>query len=230
MLREVTDAIKMVSDNIKNLKEIAAAVKEGCGYFSKKYPGIKEDVAAMCVELRKTCNAVATASAIMTHFRFNISPDAINHEPTRFNEYFIRYKDDTVELENLIRQLKGSCSKIGAHADRLRSEAAARGFDHFLAFFGLHSHERTAAIEQALQDIYNEEKEWYIVVGALSNSISRAIKDVSDTLGAGGMMHADNVNAAATLLNNYAALFGALELEARSEANEIQELVDALNV
>ena len=230
MIKDVADGIELVSGAIKNMKEIYTAVKDGRQYFTNKYPDIKNDVSNMCVELRKTCNAVATASSIMTHFRFNVSPNAIDHEPTRFNEYFIKYKTSSVEVENLIRSLKGSCTKIIHHAEKLKREASSRiNTNDILALFGLYSHERTRAVEEALQNVYNEEKEWYIVVGKMSTNITKAVNDVSNTLGANGMMHSDNVKAAALLLNDYAELFGALEIEARNQANEIQDLIDELN-
>jgi hypothetical protein len=225
---EVAAALKLVSDTFKNLKEIYTAVHDGYQYFSTNYPEIKKDVAGMCVELRKTCTAVATAAAVMTHFRFNVSPGAIDNEPTRFNEYFIKYKTDAEEAQKLIRELKGSCTKIIGHAEKLKADAASLN-KTFLALFGLHSPERAQDVEEALANIYNEEKEWYIVVGVLSENLTKAIQDVSNALGAGGTMHAANVPAAAQLLNEYATLFGRLELEARSQADEIQALIDELN-
>ncbi|GAA3946105.1 hypothetical protein [Hymenobacter algoricola] len=229
VVKEVADGIKLVAESIKNLKEVYAVVQEGLGYFEKTYPDIKKDVSGMCVELRKTCNAIATASAVMTHFRFNTTPGAIASEPTRFNEYFIKYKDDRTEIESLIRSLKGSCGKIVAHTERLKREAAPRFSNSFLALFGLHSAARAERVQQALGNICNEEQVLSIVVGRLSDSIHKAVSDVSDMLGPHGMMHADNVPQAAQLLNVYAGMFAELEMQAREQVEELQELIDKLN-
>lgn len=230
MLTEITDGIKLISDTIGNVKDIYEAVKDGYQYFNTKHPEIKKDVSAMCVELYKTCNAVATASGIITHFRFNGSPAAIDNEPTRFNQHFIGYKTGSQQAQDLIRSLKGSCHTIRQHAENLRQEAESTGFKNgFLSLFGLYSEERAYNLQLALENVYNEEHEWYLVVGRLSESITLAVQDVSLALETDGLMLSSNVPAASKLLNEYATAFGELELKAGRQADEIQAMVDELN-
>lgn len=225
VVKEVADGINLVSDTIESLQKIYTAVKDGYQYLDLKHPEIKKDVANMLVELRKTCNAIETASSIMTHFRFNVSPGEINREPTRFNNYFIEYKVDSNNARDLIRNLKGSCRIIEARVHELDKKA---GKSTFLEFLGLDSTEREVEVRNALQNIYDEERQWYIVVDKMAENLRIAINEVSDALGPNGMMHANNVPTAALLLNEYAELFGHLELKAKQEADNIQELIDEL--
>lgn len=230
MLTEVAEGIKMVAETIQNVKDIYESVKDGRQYFTNKYPGIKTDVADMCIELQKTCNAVATASAIITHFRFNASPGVIDNEPTRFNDYFMKYKTSATEARDEILRLKGSCGKIRMHIEKLDDEAEqSSGKRNFLTFLGLHDPAKTAQVRDALQNIYNDEREMHYMVDGLAENLTKAINDVDDKLCTDGLMDSRNVPAAAKLLNEYSKLFGSLETEARKQANEIQELVDELN-
>ena len=230
MLTEVVDGIKMVAETITNLKDIYTSVKDGRQYFTNKYPGIKTDVAEMCTELQKTCNAVATASAIITHFRFNASPGVIDNEPTRFNDYFMKYKTSATEARDEILRLKGSCGKIRMHIEKMDDDAGQSiGKRNFLALLGLHDPAKTAQVRNALQNIYNDERELHFMVDGLAESLTKALNDVSGKLCSDGMMDSRNVPTAGRLLNDYAKLFGNLETEARQQANDIQELVDELN-
>ncbi len=229
MVKDVVEGVKLVSSTIQNIRNIYSTVNDGYQYMNTNYPEIKNDLVIMCSELKKTCNAVAKASEIITHFRFNISPVTIHGEPTRFNDYFIKYKMDSGEAKNRIRSLKGSCSIITKHAQKIQKDATTKfNKNNFLELFGLYSIERARQVEQALSNIYNEEKEWYIIVDVLSESLKMAINDVSDHLETNGMMHSDNIKIAAPLLKKYSALFEQLEKESNQQAQAIQDLMDTL--
>lgn len=230
IISEVTDALKLVSETIKNTKEVYDAVNDGYQYFNKKYPEIKTDVVEMCNELWKSCNAVAVAAGIVTNFKFNGTPQALPNEPSRFNEHYMNYISNNNEARNLIRSLKGSCHKIEMHVRHLEDEAGNKlNSRDFLALFGLHSYAKSNEVKSALQNIYNDEREMYYMVDKLSESITKALNDVNNALAPNGLMHADYVPDAAKLLNDYAKLFGALQTDARNQANALETLVEELN-
>src|ERR1035437_3870031 len=87
MVKDVLDGLKMVSEGIKNVKEIAEAVRDGTNYLKAKHPQVRDDLKALVEELRKSLNVVKQASAILTNFRFAVAADAKGLELARFNDY-----------------------------------------------------------------------------------------------------------------------------------------------
>ena len=69
IIQEVLDAIAAVSDSIDKIQTIADAIKEGKTYLKSTHPNVAEDLAEMCEEMRKSSQAIASASSIVTHFR-----------------------------------------------------------------------------------------------------------------------------------------------------------------
>ncbi|HAD14627.1 MAG TPA: hypothetical protein DCF33_19550 [Saprospirales bacterium] len=224
ILKDIADNIAAVSSAIKNIKEIHAAIKEGKKYLEKTHPEVKKDVAAMCVELQKTCDAIAKASGVITQFQFDATPGSIETQPTRFNDYFIAYKTNHHEAENLIRSLKGHCYVIRDHAEKISSGANKS----FWSFFGLHSAEREAALAAMLQRVYNDEMDMHDVVHRMARSMHKAIEDVNAALLTNGLMHADNVPAASARLNEYREHFRQLESLAADTRDKLIETLTEL--
>lgn len=224
ILKDIADNIAAVSSAIKNIKEIHAAIKEGKNYLKKTHPEVKKDVAVMCVELQKTCDAIAKASGVITQFQFDATPGSIETQPTRFNDYFIAYKTNHNEAENLIRSLKGHCYVIRDHAEKISSGANKS----FWSFLGLHSAEREEALAAMLQRVYNDEMDMHDVVHRMAISMHAAIEDVSQALLTNGMMYASNVPAAAARLNAYAAYFKELEVLAADTRDKLSDTIAEL--
>lgn len=224
VIKEITDGIALVSDAIKNIKEIHTAIKDGKKYFETTHPEIKADVAAMCTELQKTCNAIAVASSVITNFRFNSSPGAIDGEPTRFNNYFISYKNDEKKAEELIRSLKGHCYIIKQHAEKI-SQGEIKSFWIFL---GLKSPEREEELGRLLQKIYDDESDSYTLVNRMAYSLNAAIEDVTNALIVDGMMHASKVKDAALKLSEYSVSFKKLENLAQNTRDELDLTIQEL--
>lgn len=118
IVKEVADGIKLLADGIDNIRKIYGAIRDGKEYLETTHPDVKTDVAAMCVEMRKTLQAIATASSIITHFRFNVSSQAIQSEPSRFNDYLMQYKTQAMNVESQLDSLRGHCHKIREHAEK----------------------------------------------------------------------------------------------------------------
>ncbi len=224
ILKEITNDIAIVANAIKNIKEIHTAIKDGKKYFEKAHPEIKKDVADMCAELQKTCNAIATASGVITNFRFNSSAGALDNEPTRFNDYFITYKTNKNEAEDLIRSLKGHCHIIRQHADKVSSG----GTRPFWSFFDVQSAQREYELGVLLQKIYDDEQDFYSIVYRMAHSMNAAIGDVTDALIENAMMSSSRVPEAASKLSEYAKSFKELEMIAGKTRDELDETIKEL--
>ena len=132
------------------------------------------------------------------------------------------------EAHTIILNLKGSCHKIETQVNILRSKSGSSNF--FQELLGLNSPEKEQQLLSSLQQVYNEEREMYLFVNGFTESLRKAINDVNNTLGPNGIMHSDNVPAAAGLLQQYSAIFDALETEAAQGRDQILELVDELSI
>ncbi len=224
ILKEIIDGIAIVADAIKNINEIHTAIKDGKKYFEKAHPEIKQDVIGMCAELQKTCNAIATASSVITNFKFNSSAGALDGEPTRFNNYFISYKTNKNEAEDLIRSLKGHCYIIREHAEKITQGKA----EMFWSFFGLQSQQRETDLGALLQQIYNDEASFFTIVYHMAQCMNSAIEDVTNSLTIDCMMHSSKVPAAALKLNEYSAAFKKLELLSEDARDAIDATIQEL--
>ena len=58
--------------------------------------------------------------------------------------------------------------------------------------------------------------------------LEKALRDVQDTLGAGGLMKAENIPPAAALLADYGAAFEKMEACATQGLNEMRDLAQQL--
>lgn len=228
MVKEVADAIEVVADGIGNVRKIYEAVRDGKRYLEEKHPEVRKNVAEMCGELRKTMQAIASASSIVTHFSFNVSDQAIATEPTRFNDYLMQYKTQALGVESQINALRGHCSIIKQHAEKLQEAAAGQSFGSFLELFGLRSKKRERELGEAIQRVYNEEEQFHTNALQMYWALNGALDDVASKLGPPGMMDAKNVPIAAATLGEYAERFRRLEADANYMGLQIQTLVDEL--
>ncbi len=228
IIQEVTDGINLVASSIQNIRTIYNALNDSKVYLEMKHPDVKDDVAAMVVEMRKTLQAIAAASSIITHFRFNISDDEIAHEPTRFNDYLIDHKMQARDVEGQLDSLRGHCGKIRDHAERLELKAQRARLPDMFALLGLNSREREEELSNALQEVYNEELAIHVSGWNLHRILNQALDEINAALGPPGVMDAANVAAAAALLGEYAEPFNKLESQANFAALQLQHLIDEL--
>ena len=70
IVKEVLDAINAVSKGIENMQRISKAIKTGKDYLKTQHPDVSIDLVIMCDEMRKSSNARASVSSIVTNFRF----------------------------------------------------------------------------------------------------------------------------------------------------------------
>ena len=229
IVTEVSDGIKLVTDGIENIQKIYRAVRDGKNYLITKHPQVKLEVAEMIIEMRKTLQAIAAASSLITHFRFNVSDQAVQTEPSRFNDYLMQYKAEAQHIEILLDSMRGHCHKIRHHAENMEAEAGRANLANMLKFFGLRSDEREKELSAALNRVYDEEMEFHSNVWNMRMILEKSLDDIGRKLGPPGTMDAKNVPEAAKALGEYATHFSKLESDANHAALDLQRLVDELS-
>jgi hypothetical protein len=228
IVKEVADALAIVSDGIEHIQTVAKAVRDGRDFLRIQHPEVKADLAAMCEEMRNTSFAIAAASAVLTHFKFTVDGSDLDRQPARFNDYLVAHKEKAEAVSRSLHALRGHCHRIRDHAERLRDRAGSSGLDRMLQLFGIDSTDRDRAFAEALEAIYDEERQGYMLAAGLSFGVQRALVDISDTLGAGGTMHTSNVIKAASLLGEYSMIFSALQTQSNYVALDLQQTIDTL--
>ncbi len=228
MLKDVLDGLKMVSEGIKNVKDIAEAVRSGTNYLRAKHPDVRDDLKALVQELRKSLNVVKQASAILTNFRFAVAADARGLELARFNDYFIKSKGQAQDLRDHIEDLRTHCSKIREHAVKITGSATAPGFATLFGLLGLSSPAREAELGCKLDQLAYEDFQVANSADLMVTCLEEALKDIQNALGSGGMMRPDKIPDAAALLSQYGPPFEDMETEATTASREITELVKNL--
>ncbi|WP_347274655.1 hypothetical protein [Candidatus Kuenenia sp.] len=228
MLKDMIDALKLVTEGIDSVKTIAEAVKSGKDYIEAKHPEVRSDLRLMVDELQKSLLLIKRASAVLTNFRFAISADVQGSELVRFNDYFIQSKTEAQHLENHIDDLRTHCSKIRKHGTKIGGEATVAGFTKVFTLLGLNSPQREQKLGQQLDKLAYED---YAVANSAAKMLEclvSALKDVQNALGDGGTMHPENVATAAALLAEYGPEFERTEEQAAQAVKDIRELVKEL--
>ena len=227
IIKEVLDAIAAVSEGIDHIQTISEAIKEGTDYLKSTHPNVAGDVAAMCEEMRKSSQAIASASSIVTHFRFVIG-DVNAAEASRFNEHLVNHKAQAESVQQQLQSMRGHCSVIKEHAEAIRENARPTVLKSIAEAFGLRSATREQQLAKALQSIYDEEMEYHLGVYQMANAVQKTLKAVQDELGPPGIIAPENVPKAANLLGEYAVAFSDLESRCNHNALTLQASVDAL--
>jgi hypothetical protein len=227
IIREVREAISAVSESIDHIQTISEAIKKGKDYLKTQHPHVASDLAAMCEEMSKSSQALASASSIITHFRFVIG-DIRATEAARFNEHLVNHKTQAETLKQRIRSMRGSCGVIRQHAEEIGQKAIPNGLTTIAAALGLHSEKREQELADALQGIYNEEMQYHRGVVEMANAVRIALKAIQDELGPAGVIDPGKVPNAAAVLGEYATAFANLEARCNYNALELQASIDEL--
>jgi len=227
IIGEVRDALTAVAEGVDHVRTISEAIKNGRDYLKTKHPHVASDVVAMCEEMRKSSEALAAASSIVTHFRF-VMGDVQAAEASRFNEHLVNHKSQAETVDQRLRSMRGHCSVIEKHAETIRKDADPKGLTSFAAALGLHSVDRERELAAALQGIYDEEMQYHLNVYEMANAIKAALKAVQDTLGPPGVIDPSKVPDAAVVLGEYATAFAELESDCNYNVLQLQASIDSL--
>ncbi len=225
--KEVSDAINAVSETIESIQTISEAINKGKDYLKTKHPHVAEDLIKMCDEMRKSSQALAAASSIVTHFRFVLG-DTNAAEASRFNEHLVNHKSQAETVEQRLRSMRGHCSVIEEHSTRIREHADPKGLTTLAAALGLHSVEKEADLANALQNIYDEEMQYHLGVYQMGDAIKAALNAVQEKLGPPGIIDPTNVPNAAMTLGEYAVAFSEIESRCNHNALQLQASIDSL--
>ena len=229
IIKEVTDGLETVTKTIENIKKIRKAVMEGKDYIQTKHPDVKNDLGLLLDEFRKTMNGVAKASAVLTNFRFAISTDLGSSELRAFNDYFITHKSQAKYLEDHLEDLRGHCSIIRQHAERIAGSATVSGFSGLFRMLGLNSPQRELELATMLDRLAYEDFADANSLEIMVNCLNLALNDVQNALGDRGAMYPKNVPMAAALLAEYAERFETLEKSAGNAEDEIRKAITEFN-
>jgi hypothetical protein len=227
IISEVKDAIEAVAQTVEHVRKISEAIKSGRDYLKTKHPHLATDLITMCEEMRKSSQAVAAASSIVTHFRF-VMGDALAAEASRFNEHLVDHKAQAETVEQRLNSMRGHCSIIKQHAKKIAENASPSGLTSLAAALGLHSTAREQELATALEGIYDEEMQYHAGVFQMANAIKAALKAVQDTLGPPGVIDPRQVRPAAIVLGEYATAFERLETNCNYNALQLQASIDVL--
>jgi hypothetical protein len=72
VVREVADALKMLTDVINNTRDIIDAVNDGRKYLASKYPDARGDLAKLLDQMEITVVGLADVTKILTGFQFTV--------------------------------------------------------------------------------------------------------------------------------------------------------------
>jgi hypothetical protein len=228
LVKEVADAIATVSEGIDHITTVAKAVRDGVDYVKTQHPEIKKNLQGMCVEMRNTTLAIAVASSILTQFKFTVAGSDVDKEPARFNNYLIAYKEKAATVDKPLQAMRGHCHVICKHVQTLQKSAQKLSLNKVLLLLGISSIDREKQVLDALQKIYDEEMQSFLLVNRLTFALRQSLSEVSDALGPGGQAKPQNVPKAAALLNEYSVAFAQLEAKSNFVALELQGLIDTL--
>jgi hypothetical protein len=230
MLQDVVDGLGLIADGIKDIKEIAEAVRDGRDYVKKKHPEVTVMVRDMLEELRKTTSSIAHTSGVLTNFRFTRLPaGSAASEATRFNEHLIEHNGKAHDLEQQIEAVRGHCSKIRQAAFDIDARAVTnKGIGGLLSLLGLSSAAREQELTKKLDKLAFEEDRTLNAAVRMVTCLNRALRHVQQTLEIDHQPDAKMIPAAAALLAEYSQAFEAIEGPAKAATAEIAAIASSL--
>ena len=230
MIKDVLEALKIVSEGINNVKSILDAVKTGANYLKTQHPDVQGDVQKLVVELGKSLGVVKQASAVLTNFRFAVTVDGRSDELARFNDYFIKSKTEAQFLRNHIQDLRTHCSKVRDHAQQIGARSNTNGFVAlFASLLNLRDPTREQELGQKLDRLAFEDFEVANAADRMVTSLEAALMLVQNALGTGGAMYPKNIPAAADVLAAVGPAFEQIELQASQTLRDVQKFATALD-
>jgi len=230
MIKDILDALKLVSDGIGNVKSILDAVKTGTNYLKTQLPQVQGDVQKLVVELGKSVNVIKQASAVLTNFRFGITTDGRSDELARFNDYFIKSKSEAQFLRDHIQDLRTHCSKVRDHAQQIGARSNANGFVAlFASVLNLRDPVREQELSEKLDRLAFEDYEVANAADRMVASLEEALRLVQNALGTGGAMYPQNIPAAADVLAAVGPAFERIELQASQALDDVRKFATALD-
>jgi len=228
MIKDVIDGLKSVADGIDSIRTIAEAVSTGKNYVTTNHPEIRDDLRLLLEELNKSLKLIKRSSAVLTNFRFAVSADTQGRELSRFNDYYIKSKEEAYHLETHIEDLRTHCSKVRKHSSNISGGCGVDAFKKLFNILGLRSETRELELAQTLDQLAYEDFAVANSAEIMLQCLTDALQDVQNTLGDNGTMETENITRAASLLAEYGEEFESTEEQAHEATKIIRELVKQL--
>ena len=184
----------------------------------------------MLSEMQRSVEGLASATSVVTGFRFTSKGTDVDREPARFNDYVIEKKTEVAKLRGNIRELKGSCEKVRESRDKLNEIAGDR--NDWAAMFRLLSskrHKRDAELADALSTFYADDQRMIELIERILNLSQTALDEADAALGPAGTALPDNVGSAAAVLTVYSAAFKQSEAKLSGLVETLRESARALS-
>jgi hypothetical protein len=229
MIKDVLEALKLVTEGIKNVKSILDAVSTGAKYLKTQHPDVQNNVQSLITELGKSVGVIKQASAVLTKFRFAVTTDGRSDELARFNDYFIKSKAEAQFLRDHIEDLRTHCSKVRDHANQIGARSNANGFTAlFASVLNLRDPAREQELSQKLDRLAFEDFEVANAAERMVATLEKALTLVQDALGSGGAMYPQNIPAAADVLGAVGPAFEKIELQASQTLHDVQKFASSV--
>jgi hypothetical protein len=229
MIKYILEGLKSVAEGIDSVQKISEAVRTGINYIAANHPEIKNDLKLLLEELNKSLRLIKRSSAVLTNFRFAVSTDIEGKELSRFNDYYIKSKEEAYHLETHIEDLRTHCSKVREQSSNISGGYGVDSFKKIFGFLGLRSGEREQELAQTLDQLAYEDFAVANSAEIMLNCLTKSLQDVQDALGKNGTMKSSNIQKAASLLAEYGAKFEVTEEQAHEAIKIIQETVKQLS-
>src|SRR4051812_3814504 len=101
-VREVADALALVTQIVRDTREIVRSVDDGRAYLAVRHPEAGPEFRELLHQMQLTVVGLAEVTKVVTRFRFTIDERPSAAEVTRFNDYVISQQKVLVDLRNRI--------------------------------------------------------------------------------------------------------------------------------
>lgn len=224
LVKEVSDALKLVADGINNIRTIVEAARDAPKYLSRHYPNASDELASLLRELANLVQLQAEASSVVTHFDFTVTGTDIGRQPSRFNDYLLEHKAAAERYRLQLDQTRTHCSEIGYHLFGPKTATDKHGLRDI---FGLWKAPQNSAQDavRLLEDVYSNDAMVLDEFQNMANAVDKALTDVRNALGGPGQVFVENVPKAAGVLSSYAKQFASVESNANFLAQQLRAAI-----
>lgn len=229
LVREVADALQLLTDVVRNTKALVDAVNDGRKFLASKHPEARDDFAELLRQMEITVAGLADVTKVVSGYRFVPEGAAADFEPARFNAYLIEEQAKVAELKGRIRELKGDCEKVRLIRDSLNARTRSKGWTSMFGLLGVKGRQRATELADTLSDLYADDQRMIELIQRMLRLAQKAISDVDKALGPPGTAYPRNVASASAVLRTYAAVFEEPQKKLDDLADSLTDAANALS-
>jgi hypothetical protein len=228
LVREVADALRMITDVVKNTRTLVEAVNDGKKYLAAKHHGASGEFAQLLRQMEVTVSGLAEVTKVMSGFRFTSSGAAADFEPARFNRYVMDEQGEIARLKGNIRQLKADCEQIRAIRDSLNARSRSKSWTSMFGLLGIKGRNQAANLANTLSNFYADDQRMIEVIQTMLKLSQRALREVDAALGPPGTAHVQQVDTARAVLGVYAGVFKQPQEDLENLAETLTDTANSL--